>query len=107
VRGGLDVLTAGRTVKRTSDVAASHRMAEVLSEASDSYELIIIDAPPVLPTADAEGIASQSDVEVLFVTDRSSRTRSVTKALRRLALIDSKIAGIVLNRAGQQDAPGY
>jgi capsular exopolysaccharide synthesis family protein len=107
VSNGLDVLTAGRAVGRASDVSASPRMVEVLTEAAAQYDLVIIDTAPVLPTADAESISSQFDVEVVFVTSPASHRRSVVKALRRLELIDAKIAGIVMNRDGQQDAYGY
>jgi capsular exopolysaccharide synthesis family protein len=105
--GRLSVLTAGRGVTRTSDVAASARMAEVLADSASQYDLVIIDTSPVLASADAEGIASHSDVEVVFVADRTSRRRSVIKALRRLELIDAKVAGIVLSRYGRQDPYGY
>jgi capsular exopolysaccharide synthesis family protein len=105
--GQLDVLPAGRTIARSSDVTSTARMGTFLQEVKNRFKLVILDAPPVLATSDVEGIASSGDVEVLLVVDRASHTRSVTKALRRLELIDAKVAGLVLNRDGQQEAYGY
>jgi len=103
----LDVLTAGRDVARTGDISSSSRMGALLNEASESYDVVVVDSAPVLATADVEGIASHGGVEIVFVADRSSRSRAVVKAVRRLELVEAKIAGIVLNREGQQDAYGY
>jgi capsular exopolysaccharide synthesis family protein len=97
---GLDLLTAGRDVARASDVAHSSRIADLLAEASMEYDVVVVDAPPVLSTADAEAFAAYDGVEVVFVVDRASRRRNVVKGLRRLELINAGIAGLVLNRDG-------
>jgi len=96
----LDVLTAGQPVARASDVTHSSRMADLLHEASNAYDVVIFDAPPVLAAADAEAIASHVGVQVVFVVENKSRRRNVAKALRRLELINAKVAGLVLNRSG-------
>ena len=97
----LDLLTAGQQVPRASDVSHSHRIADMLREASSTYDVIIIDAPPVLAAADAEALASHAGVQVVFVADGSaSRRRNILKALRRFELIHARVAGIVLNRSG-------
>jgi capsular exopolysaccharide synthesis family protein len=98
-------VTAGRDVARASDVAHSFRIADLLAEAWVDYDLVIVDAPPVLASADAEAFAAHSSVEIIFVVDRTSRRRNVAKALRRLELINAGIAGLVLNRDGA--APNY
>jgi capsular exopolysaccharide synthesis family protein len=99
--GDLWVLTAGRTIARSGDLAASERMRALLADAAAQFDVVAIDSPPVLATADAEGIATHPGVEVLFVVDRSSRRRGVRKALRRLELIEANVEGILLNREGR------
>ena len=58
-------------------------MGALLNEASESYDVVVVDSAPVLATADVEEIASHGGVEIVFVADRSSRNRSVVKAIRR------------------------
>lgn len=105
--GQLKVLPAGRTIARSSDVTSTARMAGLLQDAVSRFDLVILDTPPVLATADVEGLAAHSDVEVVVVVDRASHGRSVAKALRRLGLINAQIAGLVLNRDGHQLDYGY
>ena len=103
----LHLLTAGQPIPRASDVTHSPRLADLLADASDSYDLVVFDAAPVLAAADAEAIAARTGVEVVFVFDHGSRRRNVSKALRRLELINAKVAGLVLNRSGDPIAYGY
>jgi capsular exopolysaccharide synthesis family protein len=100
----LDLLTAGRDVARASDVAHSPRIAELLAEAAEEYDVVIVDAPPVLATAAADAFAAYAGVQIIFVVDRASRRRNVVKALRRLELVNAGIAGLVLNRDGPAPA---
>jgi len=102
----LDVLTAGREVPRAGDVLSSSRMRDLLAEAAAKYDMVVIDSSPVLASADAEGMSGH-DVEVVFVVDRSSRGRDVTRAVRRLERLTAQIAGLVLNREGRQEDYGY
>ena len=105
VRGfdDLYVLPAGREVSRSSDLASSRRMHELLHEAVGRFDLVVVDSPPVLVAADAEGLASHPDIDVVFVVNHTSKRRAVSKALRRLELIEARIAGLVLNREGRPD----
>ena len=99
--GQLDVLTAGREIRRSGDIVASKRMGELLELAAKQYDVVVVDSPPVLRGADAEGLASHGAVDVLFVVQRSTRKRLIRKALRRLELIDANVAGIIVNRQGR------
>jgi capsular exopolysaccharide synthesis family protein len=105
--GHLDVLTAGRPIPQSADLASSKRMGEVLLQASEQYELVVLDSPPVLHAADAGGLASHHATDVVLVVTRSSKRRTVTNALRKLELIEANIAGIVVNRDGRLAAYGY
>jgi capsular exopolysaccharide synthesis family protein len=107
VMGQLDVLPAGRPIPRSGDIAASPRMGEMLRQASEQYSLVVVDSPPVLSAADAAGLASHPGVEVVMVVKRSGRRRILTKALRKLELIDANVAGIVLNREGRLTTYAY
>jgi len=97
----LHVLTAGQAVSRASDVTHSSRIGDLLSDAASNYDVVVIDTSPVLATADAEAIAAHEGVQVVFVLDSSTRRRNVAKSLRRLDLINARIAGLVFNRSGE------
>ena len=103
----LSVLPAGEAIGSVGDVVASGKMARLLERAADEYQLIVVDSPPLLHSADAAGFASQPGVEVVLVTDGASRRRTLQKAIKRLQPLDAHIAGIVVNRVGRLNAYGY
>jgi capsular exopolysaccharide synthesis family protein len=103
----LHVLTAGQPVSRASDVTHSSRMGDLLGDAANNYDVVVIDTSPVLATADSEAIAAHDGVQVVFVLDHSTRRRNIAKSLRRLHLINARIAGLVLNRSGEPVVYGH
>jgi capsular exopolysaccharide synthesis family protein len=105
--GQLDVLTAGRQVPRASDLAASPNMADVLQEASEAYDLVVVDAPPLMSVSDAEGLATHPRVVVVVVTRPKTKARQLTNAMRKLELIEANVAGLVVNGAPGPAAYGY
>jgi capsular exopolysaccharide synthesis family protein len=105
--GALELVPAGSSISHVSDVTASERMGELLRTAAASYDLVVLDAPPVLASADAEGLASHDGVTVVLVVRPSTKRRLITKALRRLELIDANVAGIVVNRLARVSPYAY
>jgi capsular exopolysaccharide synthesis family protein len=102
-----DVLTAGRALSSTGEVASSTRMKGLLAEASADYDVVVIDAPPVAAGADAEELASNDGTSTLFVVCRDDRRRDIVGSLRRLELAKARIAGLVMNKEGTLGAYGY
>jgi capsular exopolysaccharide synthesis family protein len=105
--GHLDILTSGRQIPRSSDLAASSRMHDLLQEASDRYDLVVVDSPPVLTVADAEALASHDGVDVVLVVKKTTKRRSVRQAMRRLELIEANVTGLVVNGRGRAAAYSY
>jgi capsular exopolysaccharide synthesis family protein len=98
--GGLHLLTAGSPLPRPGDIAASPAMGALLERAHATYEAVVIDSPPVLMSADASGLASHAGTDVILVVNRAGKRRHVASALRRLALTEASVLGLVVNREG-------
>lgn len=105
--GELDILTAGRPLPQVADLTSSARMAELLQWASHEYSLVVVDSPPVLSSADAAGIAGHPGVSVVLVASKAGRRRALRQAVRKLELVEAKIAGLVVNREGRLSVYGY
>jgi capsular exopolysaccharide synthesis family protein len=104
---GLDVLTAGGAISRPGDLVTSKRFGELLEEARSSYDLVVIDAPPVLLAADAPSIAARDGVGALLVVDHNARRRHIGNAVRKLRLMEANLLGLVVNREGRLATYGY
>jgi Mrp family chromosome partitioning ATPase len=98
--GGLNVLTAGAPLTRPGDVAASAPMRALLEQVYDQYEAVVIDTPPIHAAADATSISSTSGTALAMVAKRTGRRRPLLSALRKVALADVNLLGIVLNQDG-------
>lgn len=96
--GGLHVMTAGSPLPRPGDVAASPAMGELLQKAYDECEVVVLDSPPVLLAADASGLATHKDTDVVMVVNRTGKRRHLVSALQKLAVTEANVLGIVVNR---------
>lgn len=104
---GLHVLTAGMPVPRAGDITGSKTVRELLTQASEEYDIVVMDTPPVLPTADAAHLAADPTVNVVFVVTKKQGTRRVNRAVAKLQLVNANLIGFVVNREGQLSEYGY
>jgi capsular exopolysaccharide synthesis family protein len=103
---GLDVLPAGPTSRRAADLIG-RGLQQMLEEASAEYDLVILDAPPLLGFAEPLQMATVVD-GVLVVTRAGETSRkavaSVVATLRRLR---ASVVGVVLNEVHKEMSDSY
>jgi receptor protein-tyrosine kinase len=94
----LDVLVAGGVLPpNPPQVIESQAMASLLAEAKDSYDLIVIDTPPLVLLPDAFPLLQQAD-GVLIVSRLGENRRDVAARLREtLASVDAPVIGVIAN----------
>jgi capsular exopolysaccharide synthesis family protein len=104
----LAVLPAGRPSSDPMAGLTSDRMKQLLDEARQSFDWVILDTPPVVLLPDAHLMTSMVDGAVLVVRAGSTPFELVRRATE--ALGRSRIVGAVLNRtepSGQHDKYQY
>ncbi|HEV8602069.1 MAG TPA: AAA family ATPase [Gaiellaceae bacterium] len=84
----------------------SRRLTDVLEEAREHFDLIVIDTPPLLSTDDARSIATIAK-GILLVVTRGELTRSVTEAVLAIEALQAPLMGIVANRFKESSVPYY
>jgi polysaccharide biosynthesis transport protein len=102
----LEVLAAGQASRRASDLVGS-MMVEILEEASREYDLILVDAPPLLGFAEAMQIAAAVDGVVVVAKAGQTSRKAAATVLATLARLRANVIGLVLNRVAKSDAHGY
>jgi succinoglycan biosynthesis transport protein ExoP len=105
---GLHVLTAGDLPPNPTQLVESDRLRSLLAEASEQYELVIIDAPPPLVVADALALIRRVDgVVVVGRLDHAHRD-AVTRLRATLSELDAPVLGVVANGLDRTDGSyGY
>ncbi|OGP34576.1 MAG: hypothetical protein A2X93_06000, partial [Deltaproteobacteria bacterium GWC2_56_8] len=92
---GLSIMTTGPIPPDPAKLVESHKMQQLISDMKDIYDIVIIDAPPVLPASDAmvfgEGI--------VMIIESSRLSKAVLNDLFE-TIKKSKIDfyGVVLNK---------
>ncbi len=96
--GGAHVLVAKPMADLAPALLRSERLRQLFANARTYYDLIIIDGPPLLATADSLLLAKHADQALLLAAAGRTDAPSLAAAARRLAETDCEIAGVVFNR---------
>ena len=83
------------------ETLASRRMAETIQSLTQQFDVIIIDAPPLLPVVDARILADYADQIVFVTTWRQTPKQLAKRALQSLGFNHAKVAGVVMNKVAQ------
>jgi capsular exopolysaccharide synthesis family protein len=79
------------------EMVDSPRLVELLTVARNTYDYVVVDAPPLLPVADCKGIARCIDGFLLVVAAERTSRRLLGEALGSME--PQKLLGFVLNDA--------
>lgn len=103
---GLHILPAGPPSRKAPDLIG-RGLEELLLEAGEIYDLIILDAPPLLGFA--EPLQMASIVDGVIVVTRAGQTdrKAVSTVLTTLRRLRANVLGIVLNEVHQEISPSY
>lgn len=93
----LDVLASGAIPPNPAELLQSNSMADLLKQIRNDYDMVIIDAPPLLPVTDAALLASQADGALLVVRYGKTTKDQLKQAVERLRQVDARPVGVVLN----------
>lgn len=103
----LDLLTSGPVPPNPSEMLASKSFFELMEGIRNSYDLVILDAPPVLSVADALILTPFSD-GIVFIVDSASTSRILAKkAVQALQQVGGNILGVVLNKIKRNSKESY
>jgi capsular exopolysaccharide synthesis family protein len=97
---GLWLLSSGHRPPNPSELLGSQRMAELLDELRGRFDMVIVDAPPLLPVADGAVLAARVDGALLLVRSGKTTAAQVTAAVRALRAVDATLVGCVVTAAG-------
>jgi capsular exopolysaccharide synthesis family protein len=95
----LSVLPAGRPTVDPMAALVSGRMKQLVGEARETFEWVIIDTPPLVLLPDANLLASMVDGVVLVIKAGSTSHELTKRAVE--AVGRPRIVGVVLNRAAR------
>lgn len=104
---GVDILTAGDVTPAGVRMLTSDRFRAILHDLAGSYDMVLLDTPPVLIGAEVLSIARMVD-KVAFVTRWGSTPRETAmEALKQLLEAGADVAGTALSRVDARSFGKY
>ncbi|MCP2047855.1 UNVERIFIED_ORG: capsular exopolysaccharide synthesis family protein [Paenarthrobacter nicotinovorans] len=103
----LYVLTSGQIPPNPSELLGSEEMRQLLLRLSQSFDTIIIDAPPLLPVTDAAVLSQYVDGVVMVVGAQKLTHHVLQKSLQALEMVGARLLGVVLNRLPVKGPDAY
>lgn len=101
----LSILPGGRPDHDPMSVLASERIKQVLQQASDRFDWVILDTPPVAFLPDSHLLSAMVDTVVFVVAAGRTPLAAVQRSVAELG--HDRVIGVVLNRIAPDNKQTY
>jgi capsular exopolysaccharide synthesis family protein len=102
----LHILPAGPPSRRASDLIG-RGLEELLQEACEEFDLVVLDAPPILGFAEPLQMAAVVDGVVVVIRAGQTHRAALQSVLATLRRLRATVLGVVLNDMNQGSTSGY
>jgi len=102
----LGILPAGTVTRRASDLVGQ-MLPRILESAAREYDLVILDAPPLLGFPEPLQMAALADGVVIVARAGQTSRKGVASVLGTLQRLRANIVGIVLNEVHKEISNSY
>lgn len=96
-QSNLGVITSGPLPPNPAELLTSLTMMRIMDKVNATYDVILIDTPPVLTVTDAVALASSVDGVVLVVKPGVTKRGAFEQTLEQLRAVGARLLGVVLN----------
>ena len=99
----LEVITVDPEVPNPGELLSSPRLKELLDEARQTYDVILLDSSPLLAVVDPALIGAVVDGVILVARPETLRHRDVEPILELLSIAGASILGMLINGISRED----
>lgn len=100
------LMPSGPLPPNPADLLSTDRFQEILGEVATQFDIVIIDAPPVIGLADSPLLSSVAGHVLFVIESGKTRTKAAVEALRMLGGTGTHILGAALTKS-REDMGGY
>ncbi|MBI2164993.1 MAG: polysaccharide biosynthesis tyrosine autokinase [Chloroflexi bacterium] len=104
---GVSLIGSGPHPPNTVELLQSERMAAVLKELKDQFDVVILDSPPVLGLADVVVLSPLCDGALIIVDSDRTRPKTLQLAKESLERGKARVLGVVLNKVDMKRESYY
>lgn len=103
----LYILPTGPIPPNPAELLGSQRMRDFIGQATEHYDLVVFDTPPVVSVTDAALLGAAVDGVLLVVEAGKTKIELAQKARQLLSNVQARLLGVVLNKVGEDSADYY
>ncbi|MDQ6954394.1 MAG: polysaccharide biosynthesis tyrosine autokinase [Mariprofundaceae bacterium] len=93
----LSIMPTGVLPPNPADLLMHERFDEVLNEVSSSYDLVLIDTPPVLAVTDAVLVGKRAGISFMLLRSGKHPMREIEQAVKHIDQAGVALAGFIFN----------
>ena len=82
-------------------------MRKFFDALAGSYDLVILDSPPVVAVSDARILCNAVDMTIFVVRWADTRREVVSQGIKQIATSGGRLAGVVLSLVNAKKHAGY
>ena len=105
--GALQILPSGPLPPNPSELLGSQGMQDLLRELEGRADIVLIDAPPLLPVTDAAVLGTLTNGLVMVVRSNHTRKEQLSRAVGTVHTVGATLLGGVLNMVPAKSGDGY
>lgn len=102
-----DRIPVGNINDETHHLRSLERLPMLVDALSDEYDFVVVDAPPIQLSADAEILCQSTDGTMLVVSAEGVWPGQITRAARLVERLAPPVVGTIVNRVKVYDNGGY
>lgn len=103
----LFVLASGPIPPNPSELLGSAQMSDLLDRLEEAFDVVIIDAPPLLPVTDAAVLAQRVGGVIVVAGIQKVKRQDLERSLTALSMVGVQVLGLVLNRVPVKGPDAY
>lgn len=100
----LSVLPSGQPPTNPSELLSGERARRLVEVLGQTYDIVVLDCPPLLPVTDSLVLARMADTTLLVTSARHSSRRELERAVELLNRMAANLAGCVITGLTPDDA---
>ncbi|PTC02988.1 tyrosine-protein kinase [Vibrio mediterranei] len=104
---GLEVITRGMVPPNPSELLMHQRFSELLEWASEQYDLVLVDTPPVLAVTDPSIVGAQAGTTLMVTRFGQNSLKEIEIARDRFNKSGIEVKGVILNAIEKKASNGY
>ena len=93
----LDFLMCGTLPPNPAELLGSEKMQALLNQTKKSYDMVLIDCPPVIAVTDPTLLSNQVDGVLLVVKSGEVQRQALDMAVKQLRRVNAPVVGVVMN----------